>query len=114
MNKTREAVMRVFDDDTITFVVSNEDTTVSMATDEQRSDFVDSIVRTLINEIEAAKGRIRIEYDDLKTDYHSGQYRAIYTKRQCEDHLFKLNGEVLGMESALSTLYRAIDTSDDK
>jgi len=114
MNKTRENVMMVFNDDTITFVVSNEDTTVSMATDEQRSDFVDSIVRTLINEIEAAKGRIRIEYDDMKEQYHRGDWRAWGTKRQTEDRLSKMNGEVLGIETALSTLYRAIDSSDDE
>jgi len=113
MNQTRKAVMKVFDDDVFTLLISNEDTTVSIATELQRNDFIETIVRVLIGEIEAAKSRVRIEYDDMKEQYHRGDWRAWGTKRQTEDRMSKMNGEVIGMETALSTLYRAIDASGD-
>lgn len=68
------------------------------------------VIETLISDIEKHKARIRIEYDDLKNAYLAGRYRSEHglTKRQCEDRLATRNGEVLGMEYALSYLYKQI------
>lgn len=61
---------------------------------------------TLIADIEAHKSRIRIEFDDMKAGYLAGRYRPYGTKRDVEQRLSKMTGEVLGMEYALSYLYQ--------
>lgn len=64
----------------------------------------------VISDIEHHKGRIRTEYEDLKEDYLAGDYRRHgLTKRETEDRLNKRNGEILGMEYALSYLYRKVE-----
>lgn len=65
----------------------------------------DIVVMQAIDGIEKNKGRIQIEYHDMKDTYLAGGYRQYGTKREVEERLKKLTGEILGHEAALSVLY---------
>jgi len=69
-------------------------------------DVPDMLLAGLIAEVERTKGLRRIEYDNMKHSYLAGDKQG-YTKRQIEDKMLRLAGEILGFEEALSTLYSA-------
>lgn len=72
------------------------------------------VLAQAIADIEAQKGRVRIEEDDLKQTYLAGQYRSIgMTKANCERNLSMFKGEILGYEAALSILYKMRDSAGD-
>jgi hypothetical protein len=74
----------------------------------------DMLLAGLVAEIEGAKGSVRIEYDNFKDAYHRSGKLPGHTKRQTEDRLARLSGEVLGYESELGVLYRATAARDEK
>lgn len=71
----------------------------------------DDELHIVIDQIEKHKARVRIEADDLNESYHRGAWRSQgYTKSECERKLSRLNGEVVGLESALTYLYKLRDS----
>lgn len=80
----------------------------------QHKENVNILLAILIHETESDKASRQHEYNTLKELYLAGRYRSAgYNKRDCEDKLHRLNGEIIGIETALSVLYRANDDSGD-
>jgi hypothetical protein len=70
----------------------------------------DMLLAGLIADVEQDKGRVQVRYETLKETYHAGQWRSLgFTKRQIEDRMTRISGEVLGFKGALSVLYRAVN-----
>lgn len=68
----------------------------------------DMLLAALIADVEADKGRDRVEYDNMNEAYHADRWKAEgYTKRQFEDRMQRMTGRILGAEHALSVMYRA-------
>jgi hypothetical protein len=67
-------------------------------------------VLRLIGEIERHKNVVRREYEEHRKAYIEGTHRKLsLTKRECENRVYRLNGEIMGHEYSLSILYTELN-----
>lgn len=72
-----------------------------------RNDILDDVLSIIIHAVEEEKAEQLAAYEAHKNVYLNNRYRSAgLTKRQIEDKMQRINGRILGIESALSTLYQ--------
>lgn len=73
------------------------------------------LLADVINRIEAEKEAVRAEYQELRDAVMRQPYRAIYglNKTGARQRMERWHGRIIGLESALSVLYREVEQEED-